>query len=80
MEDRAWKRKIEITINRKYNGYQGALASMVYYFFHKRTELVVNVTEQLAGELIKRVIKKLKRRKVYARFKDNIWAADLDVK
>ena len=51
---------------------------MVYHFFHKRTESVVSVKEQLAEELLKRVIKKLKRRKVYARFKDNIWAADLD--
>ena len=28
-------------------------------------------------ELFKQVIKKYKRRKLYARFKDNIWAADL---
>ena len=51
---------------------------MVYHFFHKRTESVVSVKEQLAEELLKRVIKKLKRRKFYARFKDNIWATDLD--
>ena len=31
----------------------------------------------LAQELQKSVIKKFKRRKAYARFKDNIWAADL---
>ena len=31
----------------------------------------------IAEELHKPVIKKLKRRKVYARLKDNIWAADL---
>ena len=37
----------------------------------------INVNEQLAEELNKLVIKKLKRRKVYARFKDNIWASDL---
>ena len=35
----------------------------------------VSVNEQLAEELCKTVIKKFKRRKVYARFKDNIWAA-----
>ena len=51
---------------------------MVYHFFHKRTESVVSVREQLAEELLKQVIKKLKRRKFYARFKDNIWATDLD--
>ena len=37
----------------------------------------VSVNEQLAEELHKPVTKKLKTRKVYARFKDNIWAADL---
>ena len=37
----------------------------------------VSVNEQLAEELHKPVTKKFKRRKVYARFKDNIWAADL---
>ena len=33
--------------------------------------------EQLAEELHKPVTKKFKRRKVYTRFKDNSWAADL---
>ena len=37
----------------------------------------VSVNEQLVDELHKPVIKNVKRRKVYARFKDNIWAADL---
>ena len=37
----------------------------------------ISVNEQLAEELYKPVIKKFKRRKAYARFKDNIWAADL---
>ena len=32
---------------------------------------------QLAEELHKRIIKKLKKRKVYPEFKDNIWGADL---
>ena len=45
--------------------------------FDKKTESGVSVSEQLAEELHKPVIKKFKRRKVYARFKDNIWAADL---
>ena len=36
----------------------------------------MSVTEQLAEELHKAVIKKFERRKVYARFKDNIWVAD----
>ena len=50
---------------------------MVYKFFDKKTGLVIGVNEQLAEELHKPVIKKFKRRKVYARFKDNIWASDL---
>ena len=37
----------------------------------------MSVNEQLTEELHKPIIKKLKRRKDYARFKDNIWAADL---
>ena len=32
----------------------------------------------LAQELHKQLVKKFRRRKVYARFKDNIWTADLD--
>ena len=37
----------------------------------------MSVNEQLAEELHELVIKKFRRRKVYARFKDNILAADL---
>ena len=37
----------------------------------------VNGNEVLAQELHKPMIKKFKRRKVYPRFKDNIWAAHL---
>ena len=36
-----------------------------------------SVNEQLAEEFYKTVIKKFKRRKVSAKFKDNFWAADL---
>ena len=45
---------------------------MVYKFFDKKTGSVISVNEQVAEELHKSVIKK-----AYARFKDNIWAADL---
>ena len=34
------------------------------------------MNEKLAKKLHKPVTKKFKRRKVYMRFKDNIWAAD----
>ena len=37
----------------------------------------MSINEQLAKELHKPVIKKFKRRKVYARFKDNMLEADL---
>ena len=50
---------------------------MVYEFFDKKTGSGISVNEQLAEELHKPVKKKFKRRKVYARFKDNIWVADL---
>ena len=37
----------------------------------------MSVNEKLAEELHKPITKKLKKRNVYARFKDNIWAADI---
>ena len=60
-----------------YDGYQRALASMVYKFFDKETGSDVSVNKQLPEELHKPLIQNFKRRKVYARFKDSIWAADL---
>ena len=55
---------------------------MVYKFFDKKsTGRGVNVpldfNEQLAKELHKPIIRKSKKRKVYSRFKDDIWGADL---
>ena len=55
---------------------------MVYKFFDKKsTGSSVNIplefNEQLAKELHKPIIRKLKKRKVYSGFKDNIWGADL---
>ena len=50
---------------------------MAYKFFDKKTGSGVSVNEHLAEELNKPVIKKFKRRKIYARFRDNIWAVDL---
>ena len=67
----------------KYDGYQRALASMVYKFFDKKsTGNVVANNEikqnlQLAKELHKPIIRKFKKRNVYSGFKDNIWGADL---
>ena len=67
----------EIARNWEYDGYQRTLGSMVYKLFDKKTGSGISVNEQLGKELHKSKIKKFKRRKVYARFKDNIWAADL---
>ena len=73
MKDAAY----EMAGNHGYDGYQRALASMVYTSFDKKTGSGISVNEQLAEELHKPVIKKFKRTKVYARFKDNISAADI---
>ena len=65
------------------------LASIVYKFFDKKTKgsgvtlanksaiKSIPQNEQLAEELHKPIIRKLKKREVYSAFKDNIWAADL---
>ena len=58
---------------------------MIYKFFDKKTgwrvtatrKVGVSVNKQQAEELHKPVIKKVERRKVYARFKNNIQEADL---
>ena len=70
-------RPYETARNCGYYGYQRALASKVYKFFDKETGSGMRVNEQLAEEWHKPITKKFKRRKVYAIFKDNIWAADL---
>ena len=46
-------------------------------FFEMKTGSGVSVNEQLVEQWHKPVTKKFKGRKVYARFKDNIWTADL---
>ena len=45
---------------------------MVYKFFNKKAWSGISVNKQPAQELHKPLIKK-----IYAKFKDNIWAADL---
>ena len=69
-----------IASNPKYDGYQRGLASMVYMFFDKKSKgsgmkNEIKEHQQLANELHKPIIKKLK--KVYSSFKDNIWGVDL---
>ena len=68
----------------KYDGYLRGLASMVYKFFDKKSEgsgIVASLASksanepnyQLANEFHKPVIRKLKKRKLYSYFRDNIW-------
>ena len=69
-------------LNRKYDGYQRDLASMVYKFFDGKTSgsganNKIKQNQQLANELHKPIIKNYKKRRVYSSFKDNIWGADL---
>ena len=77
LRDKAFK----IASDKKYDGYQRGLASMVYRFFDKNSQgrgLVNNKENiQLANELHKPIIKKFKKRKVYSSFRDNIWGVDL---
>ena len=75
LNDRAY----EMAINPKYDEYQKGWLSMNYKFFNKKTGSgeKESVKEQLAQELYKLVVKKFKRRKDYAIFKDNTTAADI---
>ena len=56
---------------------------MVYNFFDKKTgsvtasQMISNLNE-FAQELHKPVIENFKRRKAYARFKNDKWVTDLD--
>ena len=81
LKDRAY----DIARNHKYDGYERAFARMVYKFSERKTgsglivtsKIGVNINEKLAKDWCKLVIRLFKRRKVYTRFKDNIWAANL---
>ena len=80
-----------IAKNPKYDGYQEGLASMVYRFSDKKSASLTDKSVaaggvanneikqnfELAEELHKPVIRKLKKKEVYSGFKDNIWGADL---
>ena len=83
----------DIAKDPKYDGYQRGLASMVYKFFDSKVASpdkksvgsgakrvntkITPQNEQLAEEIHKPIIRKLKKRKVYSTFKDNIWGVDL---
>ena len=71
-----------IAKNPKYDGYERGLAFMAYKFFDKKSKgggvanNKIKQNLQLAKELHKPIIRNLKKRTVYSRFKDNIWGAD----
>ena len=72
----------EISSNPKYDGYQRGLASMICMFLDKKStgnviKNEIKQNQQFANKLYKPIARKLKRRKVYSSFKDNIWGADL---
>ena len=76
LRDKAFK----ITSNRKYDGYERGLDSVVYKFFNKNLKAVVlNLCQinNLQMNFIHQLLKKFRKRKVYSSFKDNIWGADL---
>ena len=53
---------------------------MVYKFFDQKSEesgIANELNYQLANGLHKPIIRKLKKRKVYSSFRDNIWGVDL---
>ena len=71
-----------IAKNPKYDGYQRGLGSMVYRSFDKKASGGATKNEnisnkELAGELQKPIIKKLKKGEVQPTFIDNIWGNDL---
>ena len=76
LRDKAFK----IASDPKYDGYQRGLASMVYKCFDKKSSgsgITNEPNYQLADELHKPIVKKLKKRKVYSSFRDNICGVDL---
>ena len=76
LRDKAFK----IANDPKYNDCQRGLASMVYKFFDKKSSgsgIANEPNYQLADELHKPIIQKLKKTKVYSSFRDNTWGVDL---
>ena len=69
--DKAFK----IASDPKYDGYQRGLASMIYKFFDIKSSGsgIMEPNYQLADEIHKLIIRKVKKRKVYSSFRDNIW-------
>ena len=65
------EKAFNIAKNPKYDGYQRGLASLIYRFFGKKTSgsganYKIKQNQQLAEELHKPIIRKLKKRRVYS--------------
>ena len=76
LKNKAYK----IATDLRVDGFQRALASMVWKFFNEGSKKVLGSgieNKQLAEELHKPIIRNFKRRKVYSSYKDNIWGVDL---
>ena len=73
-------KEFKIASDPKYDGYQRRLASMVYKLFDKNYSGSV-ITDELnyqpESKLHKPIIRKIKKRKVYSLFRDNISGVDL---
>ena len=78
-----------IAKNPKYDGCQRGLLSTVYKSFDKKSASLTDKSVagsgvanepnyQLANDFINQLLENLKKRKVYSRFRNNIWGADLD--
>ena len=64
LRDKAFK----IASDPKYDGYQRGLASMVYKFFDKKSSgsgIINEANYQLANELHKPIIRKLKKKSIF---------------
>ena len=80
LKNKAYK----IATNPNYDGFQRALASMVWKFFNERSKGILSKkilgsgieNKRSVDELRKPIIENFKRRKVYSSFKDNIWGVD----
>ena len=73
-------KSFKIASDPKYDAYQRGLAWMVYKFFDKKSSgsgVAAEPNYELANELRRQIIRKLKRQKVYSSFRDNLWGLDL---
>ena len=66
----------------RHNGYERALATLVYLFFDKERKGAgikneIKENQQVANEHHKPIIRRFKKRKEYSSYMDNTWSVDL---